>query len=132
MFSSRVRFYFCHFCLPLYFLGKANYIIFNELVLNLMTLGIDGLSMLVQQALGHAPCSGSAFVFRNRSGNRIKVVVWDDTGVWLCQRRLHKGRFIWPKVSDACFLVTFEQWQWLITGVDWQRLSAVPSAHWQV
>ena len=76
--------------------------------------------------------SWRADVFRNRSGNRIKVVVWDGTGVWLCQRRLHKGRFIWPKVSDACFLVTFEQWQWLITGVDWQRLSAVPSAHWQV
>ena len=39
MFSSRVRFYFCHFGLPLYFLGRANYIIFNKLVLNLMTLG---------------------------------------------------------------------------------------------
>jgi len=52
--------------------------------------------------------------------------------VWLCQRRLHKGRFIWPMVTDPCFSVTFEQWQWLITGVDWQRLSAVPSANWQV
>ena len=40
-----------------------------------MRRGIDGLSMVVQQALGHAPCSGSAFVFRNRSGTRIKVVV---------------------------------------------------------
>ena len=97
-----------------------------------MRRGIGGLSMLVQQALGHAPYSGSAFVFRNRSGTRIKVVVWDGTGVWLCQRRLHKGRFIWPKVTDPCFSVTFEQWQWLITGVDWQRLSAVPSANWQV
>ena len=97
-----------------------------------MRRGIDGLSMIVQQALGHPPCSGSAFVFRNRSGNRLKVVVWDGTGVWLCQRRLHKGRFIWPKVSDACCLVTFEPWHWLITGVDWQRLSAVPSANWQV
>jgi transposase len=97
-----------------------------------MRRGIDGLSMVVQQALGHAPCSGSAFVFRNRSGNRIKVVLWDGTGVWLCQRRLHKGRFLWPKAIDPCFSVTFEQWQWLIAGVDWQRLSAVPSANWQV
>ena len=39
MFSSSVRFYFCHFCLPLCFSGRANYNIFNELVLNLMTLG---------------------------------------------------------------------------------------------
>jgi len=63
---------------------------------------------------------------------RIKVVVWDGTGVWLCQRRLHEGRFIWPKVTDPCFSVTFEQWQWLIAGVDWQRLSALPSTNWQV
>jgi transposase len=46
-----------------------------------MRRGIDGLSMLVQQALGQAPCSGAAFVFRNRSGNRIKVLFWDGTGV---------------------------------------------------
>jgi len=46
------------------------------------------------------------FVFPIRPGNRIKVVVWDSTGVWWCRRRLHKGHFIWSKVSDACFLVT--------------------------
>jgi transposase len=97
-----------------------------------MRRGIDGLSMLVQQALGQAPCSGSAFVFRNRSGNRIKVLLWDGTGIWLCQRRLHEGRFLWPKVTDQCFSVTFEQWQWLIAGVDWQRLSAVPYHNWLV
>jgi transposase len=40
-----------------------------------MRRGIDGLSMIVQQALGHSPCSGSAFVFCNRAGNRIKVLL---------------------------------------------------------
>jgi transposase len=53
--------------------------------------GIDGLSALVQQTLGQQPCAGSAFVFRNGSGNRIKVLLWDGNGVWLCQRRLHQG-----------------------------------------
>ena len=51
--------------------------------------GIDGLSALVQQTLGQQPCAGSAFVFRNAVGNRIKVLLWDGNGVWLCQRRLH-------------------------------------------
>ena len=46
------------------------------------------------------------FVFPIRPGNRIKVLVLDGTGVWSCQRRLHKGHFIWSKVSYACFLVT--------------------------
>ena len=96
-----------------------------------MRRGIDGLSSIVQQALGHSPCAGSAFVFRNRTGNRLKLLLWDGTGVWLCQRRLHQGSFVWPKATDACFSISHDQWQWLIAGVDWQRLSAVPNAHWQ-
>jgi transposase len=51
-----------------------------------MRRGVDGLSFIVQQALGHAPCAGSAFVFRNRAGNRLKLLLWDGNGVWLCQR----------------------------------------------
>jgi transposase len=94
--------------------------------------GIDGLSSIVQQALGHSPCTGSAFVFRNRSGNRLKLLLWDGNGVWLCQRRLHRGHFVWPRAHDACFSITQAQWQWLITGVDWRRLAVLPPAHWQV
>ena len=45
-----------------------------------MRHGIDGLSMIAQQALGKAPSSGAAIVFRNRLGNRIKVLLWDGTG----------------------------------------------------
>jgi transposase len=68
--------------------------------------GIDGLSSIVQQVLGHAPCAGAAFVFRNRAGNRLKLLLWDGNGVWLCQRRLHRGHFIWPRAHDACFSIT--------------------------
>jgi transposase len=97
-----------------------------------MRRGIDGLSMIVQEALGQAPCSGMAFVFRNKAGNRLRLLVWDGNGVWLCHRRLHRGGFAWPKTTDPCFLVSEAQWRWLVTGVDWQRLSALPDAGWQV
>ena len=114
--------------------------------------GIDGLSALVQHTLGQQPCAGSAFVFRNASGNRIKVLLWDGNGVWLCQRRLHQEHFIWPKPGECSFSITQAQWEWLIAGVDshrailpdalrvnanplqadlWQRLSALPPAHLQ-
>jgi transposase len=97
-----------------------------------MRRGIDGLSSYAQNVLGDAPCAGSALVFRNRAGTRLKLLVWDGTGVWLCQRRLHQGRFRWPAVGEACFAITPAEWAWLIAGVEWQRLSAAPQAHWQV
>jgi len=97
-----------------------------------MRRGLDGLSAIVQQSLGCSPCAGSAFIFRNRAGNRLRVLLWDGNGAWLCQRRLHQGGFVWPKVDEAVFAITQAQWRWLIAGVDWQRLSAQPSAEWQL
>jgi transposase len=87
-----------------------------------MRRGIDGLSVLVEQALQRSPCAGSAFVFFNRAGNRIKVLLWDGTGVWLCQRRLHQGRFVWGRSDTGGMELTSPQWEWLIAGVDWRRL----------
>lgn len=49
-----------------------------------------------------------------------------------CQRRLHRGSFVWPKVNDKTFVVTQRQWEWLVAGVDWQRLSATCQPDWQV
>jgi len=97
-----------------------------------MRRGIDGLSAMIQQSLGQSPCTGSAFVFRNRTGNRLRLLIWDGNGVWLCQRRLHHGHFIWPKAQETQFSITAAQWQWLIMGVDWQRLTKLSDADWQV
>ena len=97
-----------------------------------MRMGIDGLSLRVQQALGKSPCDGSAYAFRNRRANRLKLLVWDGTGVWLCQRRLHQGSFVWPKAGDAVCTLSTAQWNWLIAGVDWQRLSTPEVRHWKL
>ena len=95
-----------------------------------MRMGIDGLSLRVQQALGKSPCDGSAYAFRNRRGNRLKLLVWDGTGVWLCQRRLHQGSFVWPKAGDTTCALTETQWNWLIAGVDWARLAVADARAW--
>ncbi len=97
-----------------------------------MRAGIDGLSLRIQNALDRSPCDGSAYAFRNRRGTRLKLLIWDGTGVWLCHRRLHKGHFIWPTSMSTVMTLTARQWQWLITGVDWQRLSALAPVHWRV
>lgn len=97
-----------------------------------MRLGMDGLSSRLQNGLGRAPCDGSVYVFTNRARTRLKALVWDGTGVWLCQRRLHRGRFAWPRAATEVFALSPEQWSWLVTGVEWQRLEAPAQAHWRV
>ena len=83
-----------------------------------MRLGIDGLSLKIQSALGRSPCDGTAYAFSNRHGNRIKWLIWDGTGVWRCVRRLHKGRFTWPQSNDTSCTLSLAEWRWLTTGVD--------------
>lgn len=97
-----------------------------------MRMGIDGLSLRVQQTLGTSPCDGSAYAFRNRRSNRLKLLVWDSTGVWLCQRRLHKGSFVWPHAGDTVCTLSATQWNWLVAGVDWQRLSPSDVRDWKL
>jgi transposase len=64
--------------------------------------GIDGLSGVCRNLLKSDPFSGSLFVFRNKGGTAIKVLVYDGQGFWLCQKRLSKGRFrYWPKGEGA-------------------------------
>lgn len=97
-----------------------------------MRAGIDGLSLRIQQTLGRSPCDGSAYAFRNRRANRLKLLVWDGTGVWLCQRRLHRGGFIWPEAGEALCALSEQAWNWLVAGVDWQRLQAPVPDHWRM
>ena len=96
-----------------------------------MRRGLDGLSALVQHSLGHAPCAGSAFIFRNRAGNRLRLLLWDGNGVRCISAPMHKGHFVWPKADDVVFAISQAQWQWLVAGVDWQRLSAKCQPDWQ-
>ena len=86
--------------------------------------GMDRLLLIVQQQYGQDGFDGSAYVFRNRAGHRLKVLLVDANGVWLCVRRLHLGSFVWPRQGDALMSVSAEQFSWLLMGVDWQRLCA--------
>lgn len=89
--------------------------------------GMDRLLVEVQLLAGDTQ-EGGAYIFRNRSGTRIKMLLCDSTGVWLCTRRLHQGRFIWPQSGEDACLLSVEQFEWLCMGVDWQRLSTKPLA----
>jgi transposase len=57
--------------------------------------GIDGLAQLCREKLRHDPFTGAVFVFRNRRGTALKVLMYDGQGFWLCHKRLSQGRFPW-------------------------------------
>ena len=64
--------------------------------------GIDGLAAVCRQRLGDNPLEGAVYVFRNRSGTALKLLLYDGQGSWLCMKRLSKGRFAWwPQSADA-------------------------------
>jgi len=69
--------------------------------------GMDGLALQVQQALGRDPHGRDLCVFRGKRGDLIKVLWHDELGMFLCAKRLERGRFIWP--SPAGEVVQFAQ-----------------------
>ena len=66
-----------------------------------------------------------AYLFVNRRANRLKLLVHDGIGIWLCARRLHQGRFTWASAgSEPRLAITQEQLQALVIGLPWCRIGA--------
>jgi transposase len=57
---------------------------------------IDGLAALVRERFSLDPLSGHLFLFRNRRGDRLKILAWDRSGFWILYKRLEQGTFAWP------------------------------------
>ena len=86
--------------------------------------GHDGLAALAERELGLDPHSGIIVVFRAKRGDRIKVLLWDGSGLVLCYKRLEQGKFAWPKVQDGMMRLTKAQFEALFEGLDWRRVVA--------
>jgi|SRR5271165_3864619 transposase len=86
--------------------------------------GADGLVALVREALGHDPFAGTIFVFRSKRADRLKILVWDGSGLVLVWKRLENGAFRWPPISDGVMRLTASQLAALVDGMDWSRLHA--------
>ncbi len=88
--------------------------------------GMDRLAALVQMTMRADPFAGDVFVFRSRRADRVKLLVFDNTGLVLVTKRLEAGRFVWPPIKDGVVPLSAVQLSVLLAGLPWERLQVRP------
>ena len=85
-----------------------------------MRKNFNGLYGLVRDHLGCDPESGHVFVFTNARRNRLKLLVYDGSGLWVCANKLDGGRFRWPDADSTVkkLVLSSEELALLLGGID--------------
>jgi len=84
--------------------------------------GMDGLAALAKETLAQDPFSGIVLVFRAKRADRVKLLLWDGTGMVLVSKRLEQGAFKWPPIMDGLMRLSPAQLAALVEGLDWSRV----------
>jgi len=91
--------------------------------------GMDGLANYVMTNFELDPFSGAFFVFRSKGRDKIKVLMWDGTGLVMIYKRIEGAGFVWPKLSDGTMTLTKAQFEALFEGIDWRRVVSAAYHH---
>jgi len=91
-----------------------------------MRKAFNGLTAIVRNHLGRDPLSGHLFVFCNRRRDRLKVLYWDQSGLWVCAKRLEKGTFAWPQNGTRELQLTNHELALLLGGLDLKQTKQRP------
>jgi transposase len=82
----------------------------------------DRLAAIAKEVLAEDPFSGTVLVFRARRADRVKLLVWDGTGLVLVSKRLEQRAFKWPPITDGVMRLSPAQLAALVEGLDWSRV----------
>ncbi len=86
-----------------------------------MRKGMNSLALQVQENLGRNPHAGDLFVFRGKRADKVKMIWHDGLGMSLYLKRLERGAFIWPSITDGALSITGAQLNYLLSGIDWRN-----------
>ena len=86
--------------------------------------GAHALAALATAELGENPYSGAVLVFRSKRGDRVKILVWDSSGLVLIWKQLEGGAFRWPAVKDGVMRLSAVEFAALFDGLDWRRVQS--------
>jgi len=84
--------------------------------------GADSLAALAKETLAQDPFSGTVIVFRSKRSDRVKILVYDGTGLVLIWKRLERGVFKWPPITGGLMRLSSAQLAALFEGLDWSRM----------
>ena len=85
-----------------------------------MRIGFDGLWGKIRDVLECDPASGHIFLFANARRNRLRLVFFDGSGLWVCSKRMEGGRLYWPAPAgnEKRVQLSREHFALLIGGID--------------
>jgi len=86
--------------------------------------GMDGLAAHVANSFALDPFSSAIYVFRSRRADRLKLLVWDGTGLVLVMKRMNGRRFTWPKPQSGPVTLSKVQFDALFEGIDWTKVAS--------
>jgi transposase len=78
----------------------------------------NGLCAYVQQRLAEDPLSGHLYLFTNRARNRVKILTFDGSGLWVATKRIEGGRVGWPTGKGAQVRIRAEELTALLCGLE--------------
>lgn len=90
-----------------------------------MRRAIDGLRAIVQDRLHMDPRRSALYLFCGKRCDRIKALLWERDGFLLLYKRMEaQGRFRWPRSSDEAKALTWQQFDWLMSGLEIEQPKA--------
>jgi transposase len=84
--------------------------------------GAHSLAAVASEVLGEDPFSGAVIVFRSKRSDRVKILVWDTSGLVLVWKQLQQGTFRWLPVMDGMMRLSVVEFAALFDGLDWTRV----------
>ncbi len=90
-----------------------------------MRKSIDTLCILVSEMFKKNPTDGSLFLFRGKSGNKLKALYYETNCFTLWYRRLEKGRFVFARDAEGCIEMSREHFKWLLASDKYSRVSSM-------
>jgi len=91
--------------------------------------GAHSLAALAAEVLREDPFSGVIIVFRAKRADRLKILVWDTSGLVLVWKQLESRTFRWPPIMDGMMKLSAVEFAALVDGLDWTRVQAIKEIH---